>query len=842
MAVQDVPFWGFDREEVLKTFATSEQGLSSEAVEERLLRYGPNAIETGPATGALAVFLNQFKSPITLILLFAIGVSLVVHDKVDSLIILMIVLISAFLGFVQEQGAQRAVETLLTTMKIKVNVLRDGSVHTVPVEEIVPGDVVDMAAGARVPADCYILDAKGVYANESALTGETFPVEKRPSVLPGHAGLAQRINCLWVGTNVVSGSVRAVAVATGRATEFGRIADRLRLRPPETEFQRGVRRFGNLLLELTLMLVLSIFAFNVYVHRPVMQSFLFSLALAVGLTPQLLPVIISINLAHGAKRMSRKRVIVKRLPSIENFGSMNVLCSDKTGTLTEGAVQVYQTTAYDGSPSERVLRLAYLNSVFESGFVNPIDEAVRKTGFDVSDFEKLDEVPYDFFRRRLSVLVKRGSGCTMVTKGAFENILEVCDRVETPDGGIVSLQEVRPVLEQRRRRLNGEGYRVLGVSYRDVSPSERISRNDERGMTFAGFLVLFDPLKENIGETVRRIKELGISLMVVTGDSLLVAAHLAKAVGLNGAEIVSGNELRRMNDEALYSRVNSVAIFAEVEPNQKERIILALKKAGNVVGFIGDGINDASALHAADVGISVDGAVDVAREAADIVMLDKDLGVLVDGMLEGRKTFANTLKYVFMATSANFGNMFSMAGASLMLPFLPLLRKQVLLNNLMTDVPEMTIAVDHVDADVVQNPRRSDMGFIRRFMLTFGLLSSVFDYATFGVLRLLLHAGPEQFRSGWFIESVVSATLIVLIIRTPKFFLKSRPHRALVATSVLVAAAAVAVPYSPLAGILSFQKGSPLFLLAVGCITCAYALTAGIAKRIFYKNLHSSQI
>jgi P-type Mg2+ transporter len=569
-------------------------------------------------------------------------------------------------------------------------------------------------------------------------------------------------------------------------------------------------------------------------ERLVLDSFLFSLALAVGLTPQLLPAIISVNLAHGAKDMARDKVIVKRLASIENFGSMNVLCSDKTGTLTEGVVRLRSALNVDGEPNDKVLLYAYINAFYETGFVNPIDEAIRAyRQFDLSGYNKLDEVPYDFVRKLLSILVSTGNGHLMVTKGALRNVLEVCSSAETITGEIVGIASVRERINEHFEEVSSKGFRALGIAYRNIGSESTISMKHETDMTFLGFLVLFDPPKADIVETIGLLKSLGVSLKIITGDNRLVAASLSRQIGFPNPKILTGPEIRRMSNEALVNRVGDVDLLAEVEPNQKERIILALRKAGNVVGYMGDGINDASALHAADVSISVDSAADVSKEAADIVLLEKDLSVLVQGVKAGRTTFANTLKYVFMATSANFGNMFSMAGASLFLPFLPLLPKQILLTNLMTDLPEMAIATDSVDSEMVEQPRRWDIKFIRKFMLKFGLLSSVFDYLTFGCL-LLIHATVDQFRTGWFMESVISACLIVLVIRSRRPFFKSKPGKYLVLATLGIVVATLLLPISPLAGLLEFQPLPLSFLFMLGAILLTYIVAAELLKKAFY--------
>jgi Mg2+-importing ATPase len=828
-------FWSVPATDLLQYLQTAAEGLTSEQARERLRRYGANRLRSKKRTDPLTLFLAQFKSPIVLILLFAATLSLFLQDRADALIILTIVLASALLSFFQERGAADAVERLLAIVQTKTTVLRDGRQQEIIVEEIVPGDVVILRAGDVIPGDCRLLEARDLFVDEAALTGETYPVEKAVGALPPETPLGQRTNALFLGTHVISGTAKAAVVYTGKGSEFGKVSERLRLRPPETEFERGVRHFGYLLMEVTLLLVLAIFAVNVYLHRPVLDSVLFALALAVGLTPQLLPAIISINLAHGAKHMARQQVIVKRLAAIENFGSMNVLCADKTGTLTEGRVQLHAALDINGDASDTVLLYAYLNACYETGFANPIDEALRThRRLDVSGYQKLDEMPYDFIRKRLSILIAKDGVHLMVTKGALQQVLTACTLAETAAGRIVALDAVAPQIQQRFRQLSDKGFRLLGVAYRDVGDAWHITKDGEADMTFLGFLAFFDPPKPGIGDIIAQLQHLGVSLKIITGDNHLVAANVSQQVGLANARVLTGSELRQISDEALYRRVNAVDVFAEVEPNQKERIILALKKAGNVVGYMGDGINDASALHAADVGISVDSAVDVAKEAADIVLLKHDLGILAQGVREGRTTFANTLKYVFMATSANFGNMFSMAGASLFLTFLPLLPKQILFTNLLTDVPEMTIATDRVDPELVERPRRWDTKFIRNFMLTFGPISSVFDYLTFAVLLFVLQATPAQFRTGWLLESVISASLIVLVVRSRKPFFQSLPGKYLSIATLLTVGVTLMMPYTPLASAFELSPLPLPFLLVMGLIVILYVIAAELAKRVFY--------
>ncbi len=835
------PFWSLTASQAFERLRADPSGLSAEQAAERLSRFGPNSLSARQEQTALRLFLEQFKSPIILLLLGAAILSFALGDPTDCLIITAIVLVSGCLGFWQERGAAGAVEKLLEMVETRCDVLRGGLKTSVPLDEVVPGDVVLLSAGRAIPGDCLLVDARDLFVNEAALTGESYPVEKRPGPLPAGAPLARRVNSLFMGAHVVSGTGAALVMETGRRTVFGQISDRLRLRPAETEFERGIRRFGYLLMEATMVLVVIIFALNVVFHKPVLDSFLFSLALAVGLTPQLLPAIISINLSHGARRMAREKVIVKRLASIENFGSMDVLCSDKTGTLTDGEARL--GGAYDplGQESREVLAAAAINSTLESGFASPIDEAVKKAAdaadMDVSDWVKADEIPYDFLRKRLSVLARREGAWRMVSKGALDKILDVCATARLSDGTVVPLDEAREKVMERFESLSEEGFRVLGVAERELPPDSVLARDDERDMVFTGFLTFWDPPKKGAAEAIAALCGLGVELKIITGDNRLIAAKVAREVGLPGDALLTGPEIAAMRDEALINRVRKARIFAEVEPNQKEDVILALKQAGHVVGFMGDGVNDASAIRAADVGLSVDGAVDAAKRAADIVLLEKDLGVLERGVMAGRKTFSNTLKYVFMATSANFGNMFSMAGASLFLPFLPMLPKQILLTNLLTDMPEMAIAADRVDDEAVMKPRRWDIGFIKRFMLVFGILSSVFDYLTFGALMFVLNASPAAFRTGWFLESVVSATLIVLVIRTRRPFTKSLPGLALVGATIAVIALVHWLPWSPLAPLFGFEPLRGEFLAIMWLIVGLYVASAEYAKRLFYRRL-----
>lgn len=834
---KDPVFWSLAAEHHLQRLQTVTEGLSPQEADERLKRFGANQLNGKKQTGSLRLFFAQFKSSIILILLFATGLSFFLHDRVDAIIILTIVLISGILGFWQERGAADAVEKLLALVQIKVKVLRSNRLVEVSGEALVPGDIVILKAGDIIPADCLLWSADHLFIDEAILTGESFPVEKSTGVVAADAPLSQRTNALWMGTHVQSGEAKAIVMATGPATEFGKLSERIKLKAPETDFERGIRHFGYMLMEVTLILVILIFAVNVYLDKHVMDSFMFALALAVGLTPQLLPAVISINLAHGAKRMAEEKVIVKQLASIENFGSMNVLCSDKTGTLTEGKVHLKGALDANGEANDKVSRYAYLNAMYETGFNNPIDEAIRGFySFDIKNCRKLAEIPYDFYRKRLSMLISDFDATVLITKGALTNILSACTHVENSDGTLTAIDDVRERIQQNYESFSLQGLRTLGVAYKPMDTKTKLSKDDETGMRFMGFITLFDPPKANCAQTIEELRQLGVTLKIITGDNRLVAQTVSQQLGLSGSKILTGREIGQMSGRALMNQVAEVDVFAEVEPNQKERIIIALKKARFVVGYMGDGINDVSALHAADVGITVDSAADVAKETAQIVLLEKNLDVLVKGVKEGRITFANTLKYVFMATSSNFGNMFSMAGASLLLPFLPLLPKQILLTNLLTDFPEMTIASDNVDDEMVSQPRRWDIQFIRKFMITFGIVSSVFDFLTFGLLWWL-QVPVEQFRTGWFLESVVSAALIVFVVRSRKSVFKSRPGKYLAFATLIIVMVTLALPYMPFAALIGFQP-LPLNVLALlGVIVILYLVTAEIAKRIFYRVL-----
>jgi P-type Mg2+ transporter len=836
-------YWSIPSDSLLSTLKASKDGLQTADAEQRLKQYGLNTIQAQQQDTALRLLLRQFKSPLVLILIFAAIVSGIVGEWVDASIVLAIVLGSTLLGFVQEYTAGNAVEKLRSQVTIKSNLLRGGQPQMLPSEWAVPGDVVVLSAGSLIPADGIVLDAKDFFVNQAVLTGETFPVEKKPATVAAHASLAERTNCVFMGTSVGSGTARVLIVQTGKATVFGQVAERLRLRPPETEFERGIRHFGNLLTQVMLVMVVIVLAVNVFLAKPILDSLLFTLALAVGLTPELLPAIISITLSHGAQEMAKRGVIVRRLTSIENFGSMDVLCTDKTGTLTEGVVSLDGAVDTAGQPSGDVLRYALLNASYQTGLDNPLDEAIqtagKKAGVDIGSDQKVDEIPYDFVRKRLSVVSANAQGQrTLITKGALDNILSICTSLQGADGPHTLDAAARPEIDRQYSAWSEKGFRVLGLATKTVDTRPgAYSPKDENGLSFAGFLLFLDPPKADVQQVIVDLAKRGVQLKIITGDNQKVARHVAEAVNLPLQGVLTGSELNDMHDEALWHLAERTTLFAEVDPNQKERIILALKKTGHVVGYMGDGINDAPALHAADVGISVDTAVDVAKAAADFVLLKKDLNILRQGIDEGRVTFANTIKYILTTISANFGNMFSMAGASMLLSFLPMLAPQILLNNFLSDIPATTIAGDNVDPEMVAIPRRWNTRYIRDYMVLFGLVSSIFDFLTFGTLLFLFRASPEEFRTGWFIESLITELVIALVVRTRHLFFRSRPGRLLLVSTLVFIAITLVLPYLPFISVFGFiPLPAPLMLSMLG-LTGLYVLATELTKKYFYSRM-----
>lgn len=838
----DTPYWSQDAAALSAALRSGPGGLSSEAAAAKLRLVGPNSVEDASRLSAVRLLLRQFESPLVLILIFAALISLALQQWVDSAIILAIVLGSTLLGFFQEYRASTAVEQLKRRLALTCRVLRDGVEQTVPVSTVVPGDLILLSAGNLIPADGLVIEAQDFLVSEASMTGESFPVEKRPGTVKPEAALSARTNAVSLGASVRSGTAKVLVVETGLRTAFGAIAARLRARQPETDFGRGVRQFGYLLIRAMLVIVLFVLTVNLLLGRPVIESLLFAVALAVGLSPELLPAIVSVTLSAGARAMSRRGVIVRRLEAIENLGSMDILCTDKTGTLTEGAIVLNGALDAANRVSDEVRRLAFLNAAFETGIENPLDAAIvaagESAGITTHGFTKVDEIPYDFLRRRLTIVVaddRNPSQHLIVTKGAFSNVLDTCSSLERDAVDTPLTTELRAQLDAAFKAKGAEGFRVLAVATRRVAAKPRYGHDDEQGMTFRGFLVFSDPPKLDVQRTIHDLAQLGIRIKVISGDNRYVTAHLAEAVGLKSKSMLTGDDLGKLKDEALWHLAPRTDLFVEIDPQQKERIVRALQKTGHSVGYLGDGINDAPALHAADVGISVEGAVDVARESADIILLRHDLDVLRSGVVDGRRTFANTLKYISITTSANFGNMVSMALATPLLPFLPLAAKQILLNNFLSDLPSVAISSDNVDPDRVAQPQRWNIKDIQRFMVVFGLISSVFDLMTFAVLLLVFHADQATFQTSWFVVSLLTELAVVLVLRTHRPAFRSRPSRLLLWTTVVVSVATLAIPFlGPLARIFGFVPLSAIEMGTVIAIVVGYIATTEAAKVWFY--------
>ncbi len=826
-------YWSLNIDELLAQLQSNANGLSSAEATARLKRYGRNELKEQRTLSRLRVLWNQLRSPLLLLLVFAAGASAFTGEWIDAAIVLAIVAATVAIGYSREYDAEAAAAALRARVRTHAQVLRDGRALAVAIEAIVPGDVILLSAGSLVPADAVVIDAVDCFVSEAVLTGESFPTEKRHGPVAAIAQVAERSNSVFLGTNIRSGTARCLVVKTGASTQFGAIAHRLTLRPPETEFDRGIRRFGYLLTVAMLIMVLLVFAAHTLNGRPTVETLLFSIALAVGLSPELLPAVLGVNLARGARMMANRGVLVRRLNAIENLGSMDTLCTDKTGTLTEGVIQVEGAFDAAGVESRLCLELAATNAALQSGLSNPLDEAIiKKRDPDLANTVKLGEIPFDFVRKRVSVLVRAPDGVQLITKGAFHHVLEVCARL--PDGGILdTVASAR--IEKLYESWSAQGIRVIAVAVRTMNEKTSCRREDERGMTFAGFVTFLDRPKEGVSQTIADLARLGVSIKLITGDNKLVAQHVARLVGMRAHRTLTGSEIDELHDEALWHAAEQTDLFVEVDPNQKERIILSLKKMGHVVGFLGDGVNDAPAMHAADTSLSVETAVDVAREAADFVLLERNLDIIRGGIEEGRKTFANTLKYVLTTTSANLGNMISMAAASLFLPFLPLTAGQILLNNFVSDIPAVGIANDGVDPELVAQPRRWDIRFIGRFMMEFGFLSSAFDFLTFAALLFLFHATADVFRTAWFIESLLTELVVALVVRTRRRFYQSRPGTVLLWTTIVLTAMTFTMPYLPFVGILGFVP-LPLSLLALlAAITVLYVVATEIGKAWFYR-------
>lgn len=834
-------FWCEPADRLAAQLGSGHDGLRTQQAHVRLKHAGPNQVGAERKVSAARILVRQFASPLVLILLFGAGISLALREWVDAGIILVIVLGSALLTFFQEYRASQAVLALRQRLALTSQVLRSGTVRAVPAAEIVPGDIVLLSAGNLVPADGIILESRDFLVTEAALTGESLPVEKQPGIVAADAQIAGRTNCVFMGSAVRSGTARVLIVQTGARTAFGAIAARLDQAEPETDFARGVRRFGGMLLRVMIVIVLGVLTVNQLMGRPIAESLLFAVALAVGLSPELLPAIVSITLATGARHLARGGVIVRRLEAIENLGSMDVLCTDKTGTLTEGSVSFAGALGGDGQPNAAATLAGFANARFETGIANPLDAALvaaaSAEGWTPTGLTKLDEIPYDFLRRRLSIVAAdAGQGARMITKGAFADVLAVCTRIRRGEKTEALDAESRASVDALFRAQSEAGFRVLAVAERELGQGTRWRRDDERDMVLLGLLLFLDPPKADAAAAIRDLTALGIGIKVISGDNRHVTAHVAAAVGLDPRAMLTGSETAVMSDRALAHAVSRTTLFAEIDPQQKERLVRALQQAGHTVGFLGDGINDAPALHMADVGISVEHAVDVARESADVILLRRDLDVLRQGVEDGRRTFANTLKYISITTSANFGNMVSMALATPLLPFLPLLPKQILLNNFLSDFPSMAIASDLVDPEQVARPQRWDVREVQRFMIVFGLISSCFDLLTFGTLFLLLDTSEPVFQTAWFLVSLLTELAVVLVLRTRRAAWRSRPSGLLAWSTLLVALATLLLPwFGPFAALFGFVPLPLNLLAAMLAIVTGYILATEMAKRIYFR-------
>lgn len=816
-----IAFWLEPLAEQLARLKSTPEGLSQQAAREALAQFGPNHLQGGEQAGALRLLASIFANPLVLLLVGASAVSAGVGDSTNASIIVVIVLLSATLEFFQSYRSSQAARKLQDSVATRATVLRDGQPVEIPLEDVVPGDVVVLSAGSLVPGDARVLSSKELCAGEAALTGESLPANKHAGELsPQATSLSQAENAVFMGTSIVSGMGRVLVVSTGLQTEFGKVASNLLGKKPTTEFEHGIHAYGMFILRTVIALVGFVLLTNILFHRPALEALLFSIALAVGLTPEFLPMIISVSLAAGAVRLARSRVIVKRLASIENLGSIDILCSDKTGTLTLGKIELEHCVDFAGDT------LPYLaaNSALQSGIQSPMDAAVlAKVGACDASFVKIDELPFDFQRRRLSVVVDAAEGRMLVCKGAPESIVPLC----------LGVDEV--AFRKTFEDLSRDGYRVLAVATRALDNRAEYALSDECEMTLVGLAAFLDPARPDARQTLAALKASGVCVKILTGDNELVSRKICADVGLDVEEMLLGGDLDAMSDTALGALAEKATVFARLSPSQKNRVMTLLRKRGHVVGYLGDGINDAPSLQTADIGISVENAVDVAKESADIILLDPGLEAVHKGILEGRRSFGNIMKYILMGTSSNFGNMFSMAGASLLLPFLPLLPAQLLLNNLLYDLSQVAIPADHVDDAYVRGPRRWDTALIRRFMVVLGPISSLFDFLTFYVLLKVLHANEALFHTGWFVESLFTQVLVIFVIRTDGPPWKSRPHPALLGGALASVLVGLLLPYSPLAQRLGFVPLPAEFFLFLLAATAVYLGLVEAVKRYFYR-------
>ena len=836
--MEKITFWNRSLGDNFKDLHSSAKGLSSHEARARLDTYGPNTIRSETRRNPIIEFLKHFNSPIIILLMVAAAISAAVGEVQSAVIIFVILLVSVVVDYIQEARAYNAAEKLKKSVALHVRALRDGKKVTIPAVNLVPGDVIYLETGNLVPADCILLEERDLFVNQAILTGETFPAQKsiEQDIKSQSSNLSDALNSVFMGSSIIGGTATALVCKTADETFLGAIGEDLIKVPPPSEFTIGITKFGYFLIRLTFFLVVFVLIANLYMQRPWLESVLFSLALAVGIMPEFLPMQISIALARGAILLAKKKVIVKRLAAIHDLGSMDILCTDKTGTLTQSKVTIERTVNINGEDSPKVGLLAYLNSYFQGANNNPLDQAILKNShYSSSNYKKLDEVPFDFDSRYASTLLTSDKGNILLVKGAPESVLKLCSKYEEGDSVLALSSKIETKAAQLFQSLSEQGFRALAVaqitgSFKTVK--EALKKGNT--LTFVGFITFYDPPKDSAAKALKELKDQGVKVKVITGDNEQVALHICKLLNIEITGMLTGDEMLKMSPQALKHKVENTNLFSRVNPSQKNQIISMLKSNGHVVGFIGDGINDAPSIHNADVGMSVENAVDVAKEAADFILLKRDLGVIHDGVIEGRRTYANLMKYIMMLTSSNLGNMMSMTLATFLLPFIPMAPPQLLLQNLLYDFSQIPIPLDNVDQVVVANPHKWDIKFIQRFMIVFGVITSMFDLITFFFMLKIYGASKELFQTGWFIESLAATVLVIFIVRTRMSPFKNRPNPILAVTCISLVLVGAILPYTPIGTYFGFAAPSPAFLGIIMVIVLGYLMLCELVKKWFF--------
>jgi len=838
----DFDYVGATNEELFKRFNTSQKGLSHEEVTKRLKLFGHNEIAIKKKRHIIIEFLSKFMNPLEVVLLVIAAISLFFGQNINALFITAMAVISVCLSFAQEYRAGKAAEKLHNMVRTNVAVWRGGKLHEVHLRSVVPGDIVELSAGDMIPADLRIISAKDLFVDQSSLTGESFPAEKFAKPLATTSrSISDLTNIAFMGSSVVSGTAMGIVIKTAAHTEFGELSCRVSEVKSETNFDKGIKSFTWMMIRFMIILAVIVFVINIIFKGNFIEALLFSLAVAVGLTPEMLPMLVTVNLSKGALAMSKKKVIVKHIDSIQNFGAMDVLCTDKTGTLTMNEIVLEKHCDVMGKDDEDVLRYGYLNSFYQTGLKSLLDKAIlRHEKMLMRQFKKIDEIPFDFERKMMSVVVEDGGKRILITKGAPETVLSRCKSYELGGKTAVVTPKLLKGFKALYESFEKDGFRVLAVAYTNVPNKSAYDLVDETGFVLKGFMAFLDPPKPTAKKAIDALKKRGIDTVILTGDSELVTKKICSEVGLDVKTIIIGEKIAEANDTELQEIVKTTTIFARLDPMQKERIVRALQRNGRVVGYLGDGINDAPALRAADVGISVNNAVDVAKESASLILLEKNLSVLDDGVVEGRKTFGNILKYIKMSSSSNFGNMFSMIGASIFLPFVPMQPVQILFNNFLYDMSQTAIPTDNVDPEYIMQPRPWNIRYLRKFMVIIGPLSSIYDYLTYFVMWFVFSANnigsQALFNTGWFTESLCSQTLVIYIIRTGKIpFIQSWPSKFLMATTLTIVAIGIIVPLSPLGAYFGFVPLPLLFYVILAGMLVTYLLLVQVVKSWFIK-------